>query len=145
MATTIMPNQGIIQQHQDSLQVGISGRIPWRLLLWKNDYVPIPTTVVADLTECNWSGYGRVTIDPALWTGFTAYQGCSHATWKTVPTIWPVTSGPIQTVYGWAMIDEMANVIRRVQRFDDSDIAPIVIGVPWLLLPRVTFTSAECV
>lgn len=144
MADTIIPNEGLILQHQDSLQIGISGRLPWRLMLWKNDYLPVPGTVLASLTECDFAGYGRFTVDPTLWTGFDAVNGCSHATWKSVPTMWLVNGGPTQTVYGWAMVDEGMGIIKRVQRFDPADIAPLVIGVPFLLLPRVTFTSAAC-
>lgn len=144
MPATIMPDEGLIQQHQDSLQIGISGRLPWRLMLWVNDLAVDFDTVLSDLVEASWVGYGRFTVDPTLWTGFTALHGCSHASWKLVPTEWAVTAGPLETVYGWAMIDEMAGLIRRVQRFEPSDIAPVAVGVPFLLLPRVTFTSAEC-
>jgi len=145
MPDQLMPDEGLIQQHQDALQIGISGRFPWKLLLWVNDIVPDADTVLADLQEATWDGYGRITIDPALWTAFTAVAGCSHAQWKLTPTSWLVNAGPLETVYGWAMIDELAAVIRRVQRFDAPDIAPVVLGVPFLLLPRVTFTSAACV
>lgn len=144
MPETIIPNEGIIQQHQDSLQIGISGRVPWRLMLFVNDIEPTVLTELADLTEASWGGYGRITITPADWTGFTAVDGCSHASWKTVPISWPVNSGPLQVVYGWAMISELAGVIRRVQRFDEDDISLLILGVPFLLLPRVTFTSAAC-
>ncbi len=144
MPDTIMPDEGIIQQHQDSLQIGISGRFPWKLMLWTNDFLPDFDTVLSDLTEATWVGYGRISITPADWTAFTALDGCSHAQWKLTPIAWPVTSGPLETVFGWAMIDEIAGLIRRVQRFDAEDIAPIVLGVPFLLLPRVTFTSAAC-
>jgi len=144
MSTTIIPDEGLILQHQDALQVGIPLRLPWKLILWKNDIEPDSATELADLVECDFGGYGRVTILPTNWTGFNALGGCSHATYGLVPVRWDVTSGPTQSVYGWAMIDDGNGVIRRVQRFESADIAPVVVGVPFLFLPEVTFTSAEC-
>lgn len=184
MPPTIMPDEGLIFQHMQSLQIPYTGSVPWRLMLWQNDLLPDYATVLAHLVECTFVGYGRITIDPTKWTGFTAIGGCSSAQWGLVPIVWEVLGFPPTSemmmmsqkkvesgrmgvsfsdspdggigfgggvveaesikVYGWAMVDEIAGVIRRVQRFDDSNIQTVTVGSVFLLLPTVTFTSAEC-
>jgi len=144
MPPQIIPTEGIVQQHQWLLGVDTGISLPWKLLLWVNDFNPTTAVVLADLVEPSWTGYHRVLLDPTMYQSFTAVNGCSHCQWGSSPYIWYVTGGTMGTIYGWAAVDELAGVIRRIQRFDDDDIGPVVLGGQVLLLPVFTLTSAEC-
>lgn len=144
MPAVILPDEGIEDQHARSLGVDLPMFLPWRLMLFVNNITPDHATVLADLTEATFNGYHQITIDPSLWQFTPATDGCSHAQWTSTPYAWNVTGGPLDTIYGWAMIDPVGGVIRRCQRFDDADIAAVVIGQPFTLPILATFTSGEC-
>lgn len=143
MPAQVLPDEGLIQQAQDLLAIPRLA-LPRTLILFKNDITPDAGTVLADLVQPSWAGYHSVLLDPTLFTGFTVRNGCCHCTWGSAPYVWYVTGGPVSTVYGWAAIDTLAGVIRRVQRFDDLDIGPVVVGGQFLLLPEFTLNSSEC-
>lgn len=145
MPSGILPDEGIALQLECILKRTVAGISPWSLILWTNDITPTFATVLADLTEATFLGYTRVTLDRSTWTTPTVHDGCAHSTWGTDAIVWNVTGGPVETLYGYAMIDPTMNVIRFVQRFDAEDIAPIILGGKVLLLPEYTLTSAECV
>lgn len=144
MPPGILPNEGIGAQLEYILKSAISGVLPWELMFFVNDITPTAATVLADLVEASWSGYMRATLDRADWTTPTVDDGCAHSTWGTDAIVWYVTGGPTETNYGYALVDTMAGVIRCIQRFDDEDITPVVIGGQVTLLPEYTLTSAEC-
>jgi hypothetical protein len=144
MPAVVIPDEGNQQQHEMSLGVLPVVFVPWSLVLFANDLTPDATTVLADIEQPTFNGYGPVLLDPALWQFTPPASGCSHAQWGSLPYAWSVNGGPIQTIYGWAWIDTAAGVIRRIQRFEPTDIAPIVIGEQFTLPVLATFTGAEC-
>jgi len=144
MPAGLLPNEGIAKQLEYILKSPISGVLPWELIFWVNDIVPDADTVLADLTEATWGGYSRLTLDRSLWTGFTVSDGCCHATWGMVAQTWYVTSGPTETIYGYAYVDYTTGVIRFIQRLDEEDIRPVEVGGRVTILPEYTLTSAEC-
>jgi hypothetical protein len=126
------------------LSQSIAGVIDWQLRLFKNDYVPVDGTLLSNLTEPTFGGYTRVTLTRSMWTSPVVTAGCAVSTWGTDPYIWYVTASPLDTIYGWCMVDTVAGELRWVQRFDDADIAPLELGARFLLLPTITMTSAAC-
>lgn len=144
MPNGILTNVGAPYPLRYWLQQTISGVIDWQMMIWVNDLVPDDDTVYSDLTEATWNGYNRVTLTRSLWTSPVVTDGCAVSTWGTDPYQWYVLGDPLDTPYGWAMIDPIATEIRWVQRFDDADIAPVELGGKFLLLPRITMTSAPC-
>ena len=123
---------------------GRGGSASWRLILWVNDITPNFATVRANLTDATFGGYSFVTLDPAVWTTPTVSDGCASSDYGTDSLVWYVTTGPVQTIYGYAFIDTGPNVIRFVQRFDPEDISEAPVGSRVVLLPRYTHTSAAC-
>lgn len=144
MPAGLLPSEGIGDLLEYMIKRAISGVLPWELRLFKNDLTPTPATVLADLTEANFGGYSRLTMTRATWTTPTVVSGCAHSNWDTVATVWDVTAGPSQTIYGYAYVDASLGVLRFIQRFDSGDIHPVVIGSKITLLPQITLTSAEC-
>jgi len=126
------------------IQSPISGVLPLELMFFVNDVTPTADTTLADLTEATFGGYSRLTLDRASWLIGSPADGCVHATWGSYAQVWYCTSGPVETIYGYAYVDASLGVIRLIQRFDVADIAPLEVGGRVLLLPEWTLTSAEC-
>lgn len=144
MPDGILPDEGIGDQLEYIIRRAIMGVLPWELRLWVNDIEPDHETVLDDLQEATFYGYSRVTMGRDQWTVPVVNEGCAKSTWGVYPYQWNVTGGPVETVYGYAMVDVVEGVIRFIQRFDDEDITPIVIGEKVKLLPVYTLTSAAC-
>jgi len=95
----------ILQQWQ-----GVHSGQTFRLLLFKNDYVPVDGTVVGDLVECDFLGYVLQHFDPvdfaaATWTPFVAQMLLTVFVTFTA-------SGSLstpQTAYGYYVLDEDDN------------------------------------
>ena len=144
MAEGIIPDEGLAGTLLRTLNPAGVSPGSWRLILWVNDLTPDKDTVVADLVPATWLGYSFVTLDQTKWTAPDVSDGCATSYYDTAPLVWWVTGGPTETNYGYALIDTGPNVIRFVQRFDDSDLAPVVPGSRVVLLPTYTITSAAC-
>lgn len=144
MAAGLLPNEGIAAQLEYILRAPILGVVPWELLLWVNDIVPDADVELGDLEEASFNGYTRYTLPREQWTVPEVEDGCARSTWGTVPLQWVVGNGLVQTPYGYAMIDESSGVIRFIQRFDEADITPALVGRTLKLLPTYTLGSHEC-
>jgi hypothetical protein len=144
MPAGLLPSEGIGDQLEYILKRSISGVLPWTLIFWTNDIEVDCDTVLDDLVEATFGGYTRLTLDRNEWITPVVDGCCATSTWKTVAQVWNVTSGPTETIYGYAYVDFTAGVIRFIQRFDEEDIAPIVVGGKVTILPKYTLTSAEC-
>lgn len=144
MPDGLLPAEGIGQQLECILSRTVSGVPPWGCILWVNDITPTAATVLDDLVEATWSGYSPMTLPRSDWTTPVVTYGCAVSTWGTTPIVWYVTGGPSETVYGYALVDTTAGVIRYVQRFEEADIEPVEVGGRVSLLPRYTLTSCAC-
>lgn len=145
MPDGILPTEGIGQQLECILKRSVAGIGPWTLMLFVNDVMPDVDTVLDDLVEATFGGYFPVTLTRPDWTTpFLDSDGCASSTWGTVATTWYVTGPPTETPYGYALVDTSVGVIRFIQRFEDTDIAPVEVGGRVSLLPRYTLTSAPC-
>lgn len=144
MPAGFIPNEGLAPTLEELLGKTAPSLLPWQLIFWVNDLEPDFDVVLADLVEATWDGYTRLTLSRDLWTTPTVADGCAHSTFTEEATQWFVLGGPTETNYGYAYIDTGAGVIRFIQRFDDDDITPVVVGGKVVLLPEYTFTSHEC-
>jgi hypothetical protein len=144
MPDGILPSEGLGDQLEYILKRSVSGVGPWVLKLWVNDLVPTEATVLADLVFASWGGYSPVTLTRPEWTVPVVDEGCAVSTWGEDALVWYVTSGPTETNYGYALVDDSAGVIRFIQRFEEEDIAPVAVGGRVTLLPRYSLTSCAC-
>jgi hypothetical protein len=144
MPSGILPDEGIGDQLSYLLSAPITGVLPWQLVLFVNDLTPSYDTVFSDLEEATWPGYSRQTLSRSNWTVPTVYEGCASSTWGVSPIVLYVGAVGSVTNYGCAYYDQSNDVLRWVQRFDDADIAPLIPGGQFQLLPVYTLTSADC-
>lgn len=141
MPSGIVPNEGLADQTLECLGALAPGALPWQLLLWTNDIVPDFDTVLADLVEATFDGYTRINLDRAEWQNPVVAAGIATSDWGVTASVWYVTGGPVETIYGVAYVDPSTGKLRFVQRFDPADIEPIVIGGRVNILPRYQLTT----
>lgn len=135
----VAPNEGLADQLDYLLRAPISGVVPWLLILYLNDDLVLDqSTVYADLTEADFSGYSRVTLTRATWTEAVIESDAAVSTYGTDPVQWTASGSP-QTLYGWAIITPVASVIRYIEPFPTPVTAAP--GSPVGVLPRVTLTT----
>ena len=144
MPDGILPNEGIADQLVYLVQSPIAGVLESQCRLWVNDFTPDKDTVLADLQEATFSGYVRKTVPRADWQTPTVTDGCATSVNGTMPLQWTVTAATTEKVYGYALVDVLAGVIRFVQRLEPDDIQPLAVGNVLKLLPQYTLTSAAC-
>jgi hypothetical protein len=145
MPAGVLPDEGITAQLDTILRRTVSGLSNWWLILFVNDYTPDDTTTLADLTEATFGGYTRVELTRPDWSAAVIdHPGCAKSVWGTDAIVWLVTSGPTETIYGFAYVDFTTNKVQLAQRFDPGDIAPVVVGGRVAMVPAYTLTSAEC-
>lgn len=144
MPAGLLPSEGIAELLTYMLSAEVTGVLPWELLLWTNDIAVDEATVLADLVEATFTGYSRQTLDRDQWQAPVLTGNCAQSSWDTVPIEWFVGAALGETLYGYAMVDTTAGVLRFVQRFDDADIEPLETGGRVLLMPLFTLTSGVC-
>lgn len=144
MSAAVLPDEGIAELLDYMLRAPITGVLPWGLLLWCNDIEPSSATVLSDLQEATFEGYGRRTLDREQWSYPVPNVGCCKSTYGTELQVYDVGYTAGETVYGLAYVDVAADVLRWVQRFDDEDIRPLLEGQQLKFLPEFTLTTAEC-
>jgi len=144
MADGLLPNEGIAAQLQYLLQSPISGVLPWRFVFFVNDITPTPATVLDDLVLSTFGGFTPFDLSRADWTDPIVTGNCAVSTWGVDVLSWTFTSGPLETIYGYAYIDYAGHLIRFIQRFDPADIQTVVVGEKIRLLPRYSLTSCSC-
>ena len=144
MPAGLLPDEGIGDLLAYWTSTPISGVADWYLMLWVNDIQVNSDTVLADLEEATWAGYSQKILNRSNWSEPEVEGGCATTQWGTESIVWYVGDGEPQTNYGVAYVDPTTSRVRFVQRFDDDDIAPVEVGGKFLLLPKLTLTSAEC-
>lgn len=140
----VLPDEGIGQILQWILKTDLPGVLPWQLMLFVNDITPTYSTVLADLTEASWGGYGRWNLLRENWIDPEIDEGCATSTYGTEPLSWSVGDPFDQMNYGVAFVDRSVGVLRYVERFASEDIFSLESGMAYSLLPVYTLTSAAC-
>lgn len=116
--------------------------LPWYLVLWANNYVPLQTSVIADFTAATFTGYSPVELTRATWQAPAIVANKALIQYGTTPQTWTATAG-FQTIYGYLIFEGTSNKLLIAERFAvpvDLSLYP-VIGV----LPRITLgTDCGC-
>jgi len=141
MPTVVAPNEGLPALLRYMIRETISGVFPWQLILFTNDIEPDQDTVFGDLVEPTWTGYVRIQMDRAEWTSPVIEDDHAVSTWKTTPSVFVNGGGQTEEVFGYAMLDDVAGVLRFIQRFEPGDIREIEPGAALTILPRLTLST----
>jgi hypothetical protein len=106
-----------------SIQLGKVSPENLLLKLYSNDYVPVYSTVVGNLTEVIGSGYSAKTLTPADWT-VTASVGPGGGIASAPQQTW--TLSVAATAYGYYLVGASSGTLYWLERFSDG---PYVLGV----------------
>jgi hypothetical protein len=143
MPAGVVPDEGLGRGLRWWVNNPDTQTMPWEFLLFVNDFTPDEDTVLADLVECSWGSYSRVTMTPDDWTDPFIADHVARVDWGTEPTEFKNVGGPTQTPYGFAFFDPLLGVLRYAERFDAGDIAAVPSGESKFILPRLTRRSAN--
>lgn len=137
----VLPDEGIADLLSYMLSAPITGVLDWLLILYELPVNPDFNTVMADLTECTFAGYSRVTLTRSLWQTPVVSGGIASSVWDTAPLGYLNTGSP-QDVAGYAAIRPGTEVIRFIQELA----APITLGTGQTLplWPSFTLTTDTC-
>ncbi len=108
------------------------------LCIFKNDYTPINTTVLADLTEANFDGYARITLDS--WTSAFLNADNKAEVDETTRTFTVSGVSTPNTVYGAFVLDGSGNLL-YAERDPAGGHLLNTVGQTWSYFPRFTFRS----
>lgn len=139
--TIVLAEGGMPLLMEWCLRAAIPGVLDTRLLLFANALDPDCDVVLADLTECTFAGYNRVTLNRAAWQPATVVGCCATMRYGTVPQTW-VNSGEPATVGGWAILYPMGDVLLAVQAL--SEPLELGAGVTMALRPEITLSAGAC-
>lgn len=144
MPDGIIPAEGVAGElGRRSNPAAWTGRIT-QLILWVNDLTPDADTVLADLTPASFEGYNFFTLEDDQWQPASVTDDVAVQDYGDFPLSWSVGDPAGNTIYGWAIVDVDAGVLRFVQRFDAGDIRPLASGDLVRLFVHICETSAAC-
>jgi len=126
----LLPNEGLPILLSLLLKDAAMPASPWVLMLWSNDIEPDVDTMLADLTEANFTGYFPVVVARGDWATPVAATGQANTRWGAGPYSW-ACSGGAQDIYGYAVFDSSTFKLLWVERFDPTRAA--VNGQPFAL------------
>lgn len=112
--------------------------LPWYLVLYKNNFTPLETSVLADFTEATFTGYSPEELTRATWQAPAMVANKALIQYGTGPITWTATAA-FQTIYGYLIFQGVTNTGIIAERFAtpiDLSLYPVA-GV----LPRVTLAT----
>ena len=107
--------------------------------LYKNNYTPIDTTVHADFTEANYTGY----VAQTLGSGVAATTVSGKAYVPYTQRTFQVTSSPTVTnlIYGYWIYSSASGSMLWAERFTSAPISMVLAGDTIKLTPTLTLFS----
>lgn len=108
------------------------------LKLYKNNYVPVNSSVLGDFTEANFTNYVQKTIARTDWSEPTTNASGSGESSVSVQSWTCGASG--NTVYGYYVVGETSNIVLWAEKFDS---ARTLVNSSILNITPVFTTSSE--
>lgn len=87
------------------------------LKLYKTDVTPTATSVAADFTVCDFTGYSDLTLTRGSWTSPSTVSGNAETSY-TATTF--TNSGASQTVYGYYVVGATSGTLYWAEKFATS-------------------------
>jgi len=115
----VVPNEGEVVWLRRALTPDAGDGDLLHLHLFKNNFTPGFTTVLADFTESDFAGYAVVDVDPANWPTPTSVANRAQSIYQPAPLIFTPSSGS-QNAYGYYLTDNSDSVVMLAERFNDA-------------------------
>ncbi len=114
----VCPNEGKTYFLNNCVNANEFSSDDWHVRLFQNDYTPVEDSELADFDEADFTGYDQVSIAQGSWDAAVIVADVAEVEYGAPPT-YTCTGGAPQTVYGWYIVSDGANVVLLAQRFDD--------------------------
>ena len=137
----VITDGGIPMLLEWMLQLPIVGLSDMELVLFQDELDPDCTVAWDDLTECDFTGYARVTLNRASWQAPTVVGCCGIMLYGEEPISWTNT-GSAQNVGGYGFIFPTGPVLVCIQAL--SDIIELPPFGTLSIRPQFTLTSGVC-
>ena len=134
----VVCNAGELRLLDLALKTALSVDEPFTLRLFKNDYTPIATSAVGDLTEADFTDYTAKTLNRSGWSASTTITGAASITYGTAQTWTCGATG--NTVYGAYVLDGSGNLV-WAERFAEERV--LVSSDTITYTPTLTLASAN--
>jgi len=108
------------------------------LCLFKNDYTPIATTVLADFTEADFDGYARIVLSG--WPAAALDANDKASTELAAQTFTKSGAVTANTIYGVFVLDDVGNLL-YAERNPAGGVVINTAGQTYSYLPRFTDKS----
>lgn len=129
----IIPNEG----EEDMLDVLLAGNLVLRL--FKNNFTPSDSSVLADFTEADFPGYAAITLTGGSWT--TTPGAPSIATYAA--QTFTATASGSQTIYGYYITRTATGRVWMAERFPAAQIAAIsAAGQTRIINPKLSLKDS---
>jgi len=90
----------------------------WSIVMYENDYTPLPSSVFADFTFASFPGGDPIGLDLSGWGDYTVVSDRVKASY--IPSFIPqwTNGGSTTTVYGYLVYDATETKVLFAERFD---------------------------
>lgn len=137
----VIPSAGVPMLLDWMLRAPISGVLDPQLMLFQNEMDPECEVSFGELTECDFDGYARVTLNRSEWQSPTVEQCCAIMLYGSAPISW-TNVGSAQQVAGYAFVYPSGSVLLAVQALS-LPIDLVTFGT-LSIRPQFTLTTGAC-
>ncbi len=83
------------------------------------------STVAGDFTEATFAGYAAKTLTPGAWGAASTSTGTSTSTYGALQTYTRSSSGAVESIAGYYLIDASTGTLILAEEFVDTEATPI--------------------
>ena len=113
----VIPNVGALRLLPLTLGKASNSSLAWEVVLFVNNYTPVPGSVYADFTPASFTGGSPVAIDQTLWDSPTVISDRASSEYDGgTPIVW-TNGSSAQTAYGYLVYDTVDNTVLWAERF----------------------------
>lgn len=138
----VAPNEGRVVLVNNLLAGGSLEN--WTLKLFKNDYTPLVTSVAADFTEADFTGYSAKTLTRSqtgsTWGAAAIDTDVAEAEYLTDQSF-TFTGATSQSVYGWYIVGASSAKVILAHRWTDG--ARVAVGDGQIDINDITFQMSN--
>ena len=138
----VAPNEGRVVLVNNLLAGGTLEA--WSLRLFKNNYTPLVTSVLADFTEADFTGYSAKTLTRSqtgsTWGAASITSDISQSEYGTDQSF-TYTGATSQSVYGWYIVGATSGKVIIAHKWTDG--ARVAVGDGQINVNDITFQMSN--
>src|SRR5436190_15407884 len=120
----VVPKAGRVLLADVLWRLNWSGGVPYRLRLFKNDYIPDINSGLVDLTEATFTGYAEKEILRGDNGASVLAGSVGRVLLGNAGQVWDCTGAP-HTIFGWYLTNEDGDTLMLVERYQTPHVLSI--------------------